>query len=303
MSRTLQFRRYDSANLANTIGANGELIINTTNYSLTVHNGTTAGGFAVSSNTAGLVDSFARTTANGANGLAAGAYATANTKFNTTGGTLSGNVTIQGTLDVSGNTVVGKTVEANTVIVDTTLYSGLAARSSVVLPHLIAQFASNSNTYTQVNTQNIDPQGSADFVVTADNGSDTDFYIDMGILGSQYNNQYPINSLGTAGTPYDGYLYVQGSTIGQLGGNLIIGSTSTAPGQDVKIIVGGSNTEHIIVKVNHDGANIIGDLTVTGQTHAKVPGPYASDAAAASAGVKVGEMYYRSTGIVYVRLT
>lgn len=329
MSRTLQFRRYNSATLANTTGANGELIINSTTKTLTVHDGLRSGGYALASanDVVFSTDSYARTTANAATSLAQSAYNyantivsdtqidqvarnkansafdAANTKFSSSGGTVSGSVTIQGNLDVTGNTIVTKAVEANTIIVDTTLYSGLASRSSVVLPHLIAQFASNSNTYTQVNTQNIDPQGSADFIVTADNGSDTDYYIDMGMLGSQYNNQYPINSLGTAGTPYDGYLYVQGSTINQVGGNLILGTTSTSVGQDIKFIVGGSNTEHVIVRMDHNGLIVNGDLTVSGQTHAKVPGPYANDSAAASAGITVGQMYYQASGVVHVRLT
>jgi hypothetical protein len=55
----------------------------------------------------------------------------------------------------------------------------------------------------------------------------------------------------------------------------------------------------------YTGGNIdvSGNLTVTGTTSAKVPGPYANDGAAASGGVKVGEMYYQASGVVYVRLT
>lgn len=34
-----------------------------------------------------------------------------------------------------------------------------------------------------------------------------------------------------------------------------------------------------------------------------IPGPYANDSAAASAGVEIGESYYRSTGQVFIRLT
>lgn len=34
-----------------------------------------------------------------------------------------------------------------------------------------------------------------------------------------------------------------------------------------------------------------------------IPGPYASDSAAATAGVEIGESYYRSTGQVFIRLT
>lgn len=44
MSRTLQFKRYTKSVLANTIGADGELIIDTNNYTITVHNANTAGG-------------------------------------------------------------------------------------------------------------------------------------------------------------------------------------------------------------------------------------------------------------------
>lgn len=44
MTRILKFKRYPNATVANTIGANGELIIDTTSGTLTVHNGVTAGG-------------------------------------------------------------------------------------------------------------------------------------------------------------------------------------------------------------------------------------------------------------------
>ena len=83
MPRTLQFKRYGSATLANTIGANGELIINQTNKTLTVHDGVTPGGFVVSANTIPNADSFARGTANSATTLAQSAYNYANTLLTT----------------------------------------------------------------------------------------------------------------------------------------------------------------------------------------------------------------------------
>ena len=49
----------------------------------------------------------------------------------------------------------------------------------------------------------------------------------MGIINSQYDNLNPNNSLGTSAYPLDGYLYVQGSSINQLGGNLVLGTTHT----------------------------------------------------------------------------
>ena len=309
MSRTLQFRRYNSATVANTIGANGELIINSTNQTITVHDGITPGGFATLNSitdnnidqyarttansatslaqsaynyantiTSGSIDSYARTTANTASNniviiqgvnttqntnittatnLAQGAYNNSNTKYSSSGGTITGNVTISNNLSVTNNTFISNAVEANNAIFDGTLLTGLAARSSVVLPHLIAQFASNSASYVQTNSQNINPEGSADFVVTADNGTDTDFYIDFGLHNSQ--------SFDKILTPYDGYLTVQGSTIGQSGGNLIIGTTSSYAGLETKFVAGGYNSNNVVMKLGTYGANVVGNLTVTNQ--------------------------------------
>jgi Lon protease-like protein len=65
MPRTLQFKRYGSATLANTIGANGELIINSTNQTLTVHDGVTPGGFTLLNEAIEMdIDQYARNTAN-----------------------------------------------------------------------------------------------------------------------------------------------------------------------------------------------------------------------------------------------
>lgn len=43
-TKKLQFKRYANNVIANTIGADGELIVNTNDYSLTIHNGVTPGG-------------------------------------------------------------------------------------------------------------------------------------------------------------------------------------------------------------------------------------------------------------------
>jgi len=44
MAKTLQFRRLSTVALANTVGANGELIVDSSNGTISVHNGTTSGG-------------------------------------------------------------------------------------------------------------------------------------------------------------------------------------------------------------------------------------------------------------------
>ena len=79
MSRIIQFKRYGAAAIANTIGANGEIIIDITNRSITVHDGVTAGGFGA------ILDVYARATsnlaitkANSSNVLAQSAFDTSN---------------------------------------------------------------------------------------------------------------------------------------------------------------------------------------------------------------------------------
>ena len=60
MSRIIQFKRYGAAAIANTVGANGEIIFDLTNRVITVHDGVTPGGFAVQT------DNTARNLANSA---------------------------------------------------------------------------------------------------------------------------------------------------------------------------------------------------------------------------------------------
>jgi hypothetical protein len=165
----------------------------------------------------------------------------------------------------SGDTMTGDlnvssaNVYANNLIVTDALYSGLATRAFTPLPNLIAQFTGNTGTYVQVNAQNINPNGSADYVVTADVGNDTTFYIDMGLQGSQDYDSVNASAL----FPLDGYLYVQGNT-GQLGGNLVIGTTSATPGLETRILAGGANTNNIVLRANTYGVNVVSNLTVSG---------------------------------------
>jgi hypothetical protein len=162
---------------------------------------------------------------------------------------------------MTGDLVLTQNVRANKIIANTEFFAGIATESATLLPNVIAQFTSNSTTYTQVNQQNINEFGTADFVVTADVGNDTNFYVDVGIINSQYDNQSPNNSLGTAAFPLDGYMYVQGSTINQVGGNLIIGTTSTSAPTELRIIVGGVNDENVVARFTSTGLNVVGEIT------------------------------------------
>lgn len=157
--------------------------------------------------------------------------------------------TMSGNLDVTGNVV------ADIIVVNETLYSGLATREATVLPNLIAQFTGNNTSYVQVNAQNINENGSGDYVVTADVGNDTTFYIDMGIQGSNLN-QGVIKAL-------DGYLLVQGNT-SQVGGNLVIGTISGTPGQQIRFVNGGYDVNNVIVTMDSTGTNVVANLFVGG---------------------------------------
>lgn len=84
------------------------------------------------------------------------------------------------------------------------------------LPNTLYQATGSSAYYVQNNIQNLNNEGSGDWIATADNGSDTTGYIDMGIAGGNYTYD-------GFHKPNDGYLYVAGNT-GQGLGNLWIGT-------------------------------------------------------------------------------
>jgi hypothetical protein len=154
----------------------------------------------------------------------------------------------------TANTVlVGVDIPTNITgkITLTTLAAGLYSNNNLVvgnnhtvLPNVIAQFTGNSSVYTQVNHENINPNGSGDYVVTADDGNDTDHFIDMGINGSAYSD--PSFSATKA---HDGYLYVSSS--GTNKGNLAIGTTN-ATGR-VNFVVGGLQTQNIVGYIDSTG--------------------------------------------------
>jgi len=121
------------------------------------------------------------------------------------------------------------------------------------LPNTLYQATGSSSAYIQNNIQNINNGGSGDWVATADNGSDTKGYIDMGIAGGNYT--YDNFHL-----PNDGYLYVAGNTgIGR--GNLWIG-TAVANTQNQTI---GS----IIFHLGYDSSsNVVGWISRQGNNPA-----------------------------------
>lgn len=156
----------------------------------------------------------------------------------------------------------------------TTLSEGLysfnplrVGNNEILFPDTIAQFSGSSDAYLQLNLQNVTGNGSGDIVVTANNGTDTSNYIDLGINGNTFSD---INY--SAMSAIDGYLYTKGSTTKS--SNLVIGTAST--GSDIVFINGGTQSANIFgrisgnyLRLNTNSSILFGDLTT--QSTASVP--------------------------------
>lgn len=145
---------------------------------------------------------------------------------------VTGATTLSDTLGVTGiSTFTGASIHNNTVTVTSATNSPLTVNNGgtgTAFPTSAASFFGSVNSYSQVNHQNLSAgnNASTDFIATADNGTDTTFYVDFGINSSTYN----LGTFTIAGIN-DGYLYSQST-------NLAIG-VATA-GKSVKFFQGGT---------------------------------------------------------------
>ena len=189
---------------------------------------------------------------------------TANTEI---GGelTVSGNATVLADLHVTGNINFTGNVtqisgnsgqffgDANGV---GALYAGLSTGYSAI-PNTIIQASGSVNSYAQINFQNKNGGNisSTEYVATADNGSDSVNYLDVGIAGGNWDGTQE-NSIGTAAGPDDGWMYVQGGTGG---GNLILGTTSA--NTEIKFLSGGPNAANVVANLSAEGLKLTGNVT------------------------------------------
>jgi hypothetical protein len=107
---------------------------------------------------------------------------------------------------------------------------------------------SNVGTTTQINVQNTsaDNAASSDVVCTADNGTNSTNFIDMGINSSTYNQAGY-----SSGVADDGYLYTQG-------GNLAIGTSTAA--KNVTIIAGGTTSANVVATFTSAKTLLMGEI-------------------------------------------
>jgi hypothetical protein len=181
---------------------------------------------------------------------------------------VQGNTNIAGNLTVSGNVYIPGNINqisgnAAQFFGDShgfgALYAGISS-GYANLPSTVLQVSANYNEYAEVNFQNINPGNAAttDYVATADNGTNTTYYVDMGIASSSFDG-LSANTLGPVINANDAYLYAQGSNGTGIGGNLIV-ATST-PGTHLKFVVGGGTDSNVVIDVTSAGANVNGNLT------------------------------------------
>jgi photosystem II stability/assembly factor-like uncharacterized protein len=151
--------------------------------------------------------------------------------------------------------VVYKTGNQTISGIKTFANSGVFSLSSAIplsLPNNPLSIVGSGNSYLQLNIQNIATGSiaSSDLVITANNGTDTANYINLGINNSGYND--PTFSNGNAN---DGYLFING-------GSLDIGTQTT--GTNIEFHIGGTTAIRTIARLTSDGLNIVsGTLTAS----------------------------------------
>jgi len=245
---TLATAAYDAANTAAANTVYLQTVNDNQNTSITATNTLATAAYG-KANAEGEINNTQNTWITNTNTLAQAAYDHANTRYSSSGGTISGSVTITNNLDVLGNVSFVGNVTSIQVTGNSGQFFGYASNGFNALyagipvgydfqPQTIIQASANEDGYAQINIQNINGGGdaSSDLVATADNGTENDTYVSVGI-GSSNHSDPDFTLVG----PNDGYLYVSGNTT-TTGGDLVVGTF--LPQNDIIFAAGGMNTEN-----------------------------------------------------------
>jgi hypothetical protein len=125
----------------------------------------------------------------------------------------------------------------------------------------------SGNSYMQLNIQNraTGTFATADLVITANNGTDSTNFINLGINNSGYNDPAFSN-----GTGLDGYLFING-------GNLDIGTQT--PGTNVEFHVGGTTSNNSILRVTSSGIDLNTGCNIYGvNSYQRITGDFTTSA-------------------------
>ena len=129
----------------------------------------------------------------------------------------------------------------------------LSGAAPLTLPSNPLAIVGSGNTYLQLNIQNraTGDKASADLVITANNGTDSANFINLGINNVGYSDATFNNTTGL-----DGYLIMDG-------GDLDIGTRT--PGKIIEFHAGGTTESNVIARISQTGLNLVsGNLTVKG---------------------------------------
>jgi len=191
---------------------------------------------------------------NSLSGTLTSTYATT-TNLASTGNTLTTRVNL-----LSGSAVL---ITGNQFISGSKTFfdSGVFSLSGVLPISLLnnpLSIVGSGNSYLQLNIQNrgTGAFASADLVITADNGTDSSNFINLGINNVGYNDPTFTN-----GTGLDGYLFIDG-------GNLDIGTRTS--GRAIEFHAGGTTAGSTIARISQSGLNIVSGNLYLGNTFSPV---------------------------------
>jgi hypothetical protein len=170
--------------------------------------------------------------------------ATQSTSVSTGALTVAGGVGIGGNLYIGGNLILAGNITSTNTTINNEQAGNLIVGTPLtfVATNANIQYGGNQNSFLQLAMQNASGgnNASTDFVATANNGTNDDTFIDMGINSSGYSNAtYAITY------PNDGYLFVQGNTTTN-GGNLVL---ATMTNKDIVFATGGQALNNEVMRI------------------------------------------------------
>jgi hypothetical protein len=210
--------------------------------------------------------------ANGVAGLDANAQVPANQLINALPSQASNSGKV---LTTNGSTAAWTNSPTFTSLELTTIYVGTGAAAFNTLAALtsamaVFNVASNANSYGQLAVHNATSSSSTDVIAYANNGTDSDGWIDMGITGATFNSA----TYGITG-PHDGYIFMSApaGTTGE--GNLVLATGDNGTANKIIFAAGGYSSgttqmeitpdENVHIEINTPStSSTTGALTVVG---------------------------------------
>jgi hypothetical protein len=244
---------YNDPNFSNGGAYDGYLFVNGGSLDIGTQTTGTNIEFHIGGTTA--IRTIARITSDGLN-IISGTLTASNVVYNIGNQTISGVKTFTSFPIVNDTGIVYQLGDQTISGVKTFASSGifsLSGATPLVLPNNPLSVVGSGNTYLQINIQNraTGTTATSDLVLTANNGTDTTNYINLGINNSGYSDSAFSN-----GNQFDGYLFVQG-------GNLDIATTPV--NSAIEFHAEGTTADKVIARIDRSGLSIItGNIYISG---------------------------------------